>query len=65
MKKIRVLLVDDQALVREGLAAIFSYQTEIEVVGQLRYIELWSPARHAAAQEEWRAASRTILDEIL
>jgi NarL family two-component system response regulator LiaR len=36
MKKIRVLLVEDQALVREGLAAIFSYQAEIEVVGQAK-----------------------------
>jgi len=36
MKKIRVLLVEDQALVREGLAAIFSFQTEIEVVGQAK-----------------------------
>jgi NarL family two-component system response regulator LiaR len=36
MKKIRVLLVEDQALVREGLAAIFSYQSDIEVVGQAK-----------------------------
>jgi two-component system, NarL family, response regulator LiaR len=36
MKKIRVLLVEDQALVREGLAAIFSYQSEVEVVGQAK-----------------------------
>lgn len=36
MKKIRVLLVEDQALVREGLAAIFSYQNDIEVVGQAK-----------------------------
>ncbi len=36
MKKIRVLLVEDQALVREGLAAIFSFQTDIEVVGQAK-----------------------------
>jgi NarL family two-component system response regulator LiaR len=36
MKKIRVLLVEDQAIVREGLAAIFTYQDEIEVVGQAK-----------------------------
>jgi DNA-binding NarL/FixJ family response regulator len=36
MKKIRVLLVEDQALVREGLAAIFSYQNDIDVVGQAK-----------------------------
>jgi two-component system, NarL family, response regulator LiaR len=36
MKKIRVLIVEDQAIVREGLAAILSYQTDIEVVGQAK-----------------------------
>jgi NarL family two-component system response regulator LiaR len=36
MKKIRVLIVEDQAVVREGLAAIFSYQADIEVVGQAK-----------------------------
>ena len=36
MKKIRVLIVEDQAVVREGLAAILSYQTDIEVVGQAK-----------------------------
>ena len=36
MKKIRVMLVEDQAIVREGLAAIFTYQDEIEVVGQAK-----------------------------
>ena len=40
-------------------------EREIEVVGQLRYIELWSPERHAAAEHEWREASKAILDEIL
>jgi NarL family two-component system response regulator LiaR len=33
-EKIRVLVVDDQTVVREGLVAILSYNPEIEVVGQ-------------------------------
>ncbi len=36
MEKIRVLIVEDQAVVREGLAAILSFQSDIEVVGQAR-----------------------------
>jgi len=36
MKKIRVLLVEDQAVVREGVAAILSYQKDIEVIGQAK-----------------------------
>jgi two-component system, NarL family, response regulator LiaR len=36
MKKIRVLLVEDQSVVREGVAAILSYQKDIEVVGQAK-----------------------------
>jgi NarL family two-component system response regulator LiaR len=36
MTKIRVLIVEDQAIVREGLAAILSYQADIEVVGQAK-----------------------------
>lgn len=34
MKKIRVLIVDDQTVVREGLAAILAYYSDIEIVGQ-------------------------------
>jgi two-component system, NarL family, response regulator LiaR len=34
MDKIRVVIVEDQALIREGLAAILSTQDDIDVVGQ-------------------------------
>lgn len=34
MKKIRVLLVEDENVVREGLSAILSFAPDIEVVGQ-------------------------------
>ena len=34
MDRIRVVIVEDQALIREGLAAILSTQDDIEVVGQ-------------------------------
>ena len=44
MKKIKVLVVDDQSVVREGVAAILSLQADIEVVGQaedgIRAVEL-------------------------
>ncbi len=33
-KKIRVLVVEDQTVVREGIVAILSFQPEIEVVGE-------------------------------
>ena len=36
MEKIRVLIVEDQAIIREGLAAILSFQTDMEVVGQAK-----------------------------
>ena len=36
MKKIRVLIVEDQSVVREGLAAMLSFSTDIEVVGQAK-----------------------------
>ena len=34
MNKIRVLVVDDQTVVREGLVAILANYTDIEVIGQ-------------------------------
>jgi len=34
MKKIRILVVEDQNVVREGLVAILNYQADIEVVGE-------------------------------
>jgi two-component system, NarL family, response regulator LiaR len=34
MKKIRLLVVDDQTVVREGLAAILAFYSDIEVIGQ-------------------------------
>jgi len=36
MKKIRVLLVEDEAIVREGIAAILGFQEEIEITGQAK-----------------------------
>ena len=34
MKKIRILVVDDESVVREGVVAILSYQKEFEVVAE-------------------------------
>jgi NarL family two-component system response regulator LiaR len=34
MKKIRILVVEDQSVVREGVVAILSLQTDLEVVGE-------------------------------
>jgi two-component system, NarL family, response regulator LiaR len=34
MKRIRILVVEDQNVVREGLIAILSYQSDMEVVGE-------------------------------
>ncbi len=34
MKKIRICVIDDQNVVREGLVALLSFQSDIEVVGQ-------------------------------
>ena len=36
MKKIRVLVVDDESVVREGVATILSLQSDIEVVGEAK-----------------------------
>lgn len=34
MKKIRIMVVDDESVVREGVVAILSYQTDFEVVAE-------------------------------
>lgn len=34
MKEIRVLVVDDQTVVREGLVSILSFQSDIKIIGQ-------------------------------
>jgi len=34
MKKIRILVVEDQNVVREGIVAILNFQTDMEVVGE-------------------------------
>ena len=34
MKKIRILVVEDQSVVREGVTAILSFQPDLEVVGE-------------------------------
>jgi len=34
MKKIRVLVVDDESVVREGIVAILSYQSDLDVVAE-------------------------------
>src|SRR5574341_2380988 len=34
MKKIRILVVEDQNVVREGIVAILSFQSDVEVVGE-------------------------------
>ena len=36
MKKIRILVVDDESVVREGVVAILSYQSDIEVVAEAK-----------------------------
>ncbi len=36
MKTIRVLVVDDQAVVREGIVSILSFQSDISITGQAR-----------------------------
>jgi DNA-binding NarL/FixJ family response regulator len=49
MKKIRILVVEDQNVVREGLVAILSFQPDIEVVGEaedgIRAVEIARKAR--------------------
>ena len=34
MKKIRIIVIDDESVVREGIVAILSYQSDLEVVGE-------------------------------
>lgn len=49
MKKIRILVVEDQNVVREGLVAILNFQTDIEVVGEaedgIRAVEMAKKTR--------------------
>jgi DNA-binding NarL/FixJ family response regulator len=49
MKKIRILVVEDQNVVREGLVAILNFQTDMEVVGEaedgIRAVEVAKKAR--------------------
>ncbi len=47
---IRILLVDDHAILREGLRALLSYYPDVEVVGEaedglqaIEYVESLSP----------------------
>src|SRR5258706_19902 len=48
MNKIRVLVVEDQSIVREGMVAILSHQADIEVVGEAKDgIEAMQMARKA------------------
>jgi len=51
MKKIRILVVEDQNVVREGLVAILNYQPDMEVVGEaedgIRAVEIARKARPA------------------
>jgi hypothetical protein len=37
MKKIRILVVEDHSVVRDGIIAILSLQTDIEVVGETAF----------------------------
>jgi len=34
MKKIRIIVIDDESVVREGIVAILSYQSDLDVVGE-------------------------------
>jgi two-component system, NarL family, response regulator LiaR len=49
MKKIRILVVEDQNVVREGITAILSFQSDMEVVGEaedgIQAVELARKAR--------------------
>ena len=49
MKRIRVLLVDDQALFREGLATLLGLNPELELVGEAgngaAAVEMWARLR--------------------
>lgn len=40
MRKIRILIVDDHAVVRMGLASLFSAKPDFEVVGQAKNGEI-------------------------
>jgi DNA-binding NarL/FixJ family response regulator len=56
-KKIRILVVDDQTVVREGIAAILSFQSDMEVVAEAEDGGSWR-ARLARTSSCWTWSCR-------